>query len=250
MKIVSWNVAGVDACLKKGLLEFMKKENADVYCFQEMKATPEKMPDFPNEYKAFHSYAQKKGYSGVSILSKIEPSAVIYGIGEEEFDSEGRAITLEFKDFFLINIYFPHAHRELKRLSFKLKFNRIFLEFCKRLKKLKPIVIASDFNVAHTEIDLTNPKPNKNNAGFTESERKWFDSFLKEGYIDTFRKFVKDGGHYTWWAYRNNARERNIGWRIDYLIISFSLSDKLVKSKILNEVFGSDHCPISLELNN
>lgn len=248
MKIVSWNVNGINACANKGLIDFMNKESADIYCFQEVKATKDKIPKLIDNYNEFHSHAQKKGYSGVSVFSKVKPISVMEGIGNEIFDSEGRILTLEFENVFIVNVYFPHSHRELKRLDFKLQFNKEFLVFCKKLEKTKPVIIASDFNVAHTEIDLKNPKPNEKNAGFTIQERNWFDSFLKEGYIDTFREFVKEGGHYTWWAYFNNARERNIGWRIDYFVISKSLKNKLIESKILKEVLGSDHCPILLEI--
>ena len=248
MRIISWNVNGINACIKKGLIDFMKKENADIYCFQEVKATKEKIPQGLGEYHEFHSHAQKKGYSGVSIFSKIKPLSLIEGIGNLGFDSEGRALTLEFNGFYLINVYFPHSSRELKRLGFKLEFNKLFLEFCKRLEKIKPIIIASDFNVAHKEIDLKNPKLNEKNAGFTIEERNWFNDFLNRGFIDSFREFVKGGENYTWWSYRNNARERNIGWRIDYFILSKSLRDKLQKSDILKDIYGSDHCPIRLEI--
>ncbi len=250
MKIISWNVNGINACLNKGLLEFMNKESADVYCFQEVKATKEKIPKLIEGYLEFHSHAQKKGYSGVSTYSRIKPISIIEGIGNQIFDSEGRILTLEFDDFFIINVYFPHSHRELKRLDFKLKFNKDFLSFCKKLEKTKPVIIASDFNVAHKEIDLKNAKSNEKNAGFTIEERNWFDSFLKEGFVDTFREITKEGGHYTWWAYFNNARERNIGWRIDYFVLSRSLRDRLQKSDILKDVLGSDHCPISLEIDS
>jgi exodeoxyribonuclease III len=248
MKIISWNVNGINACAGKGLADFMKKEGADIYCFQEVKATKEKIPKLLEGYNEFHSHAQKKGYSGVSTFSRIKPLSVVEGIDNPAFDSEGRFITLEFEDFFLINAYFPHSHRELRRLNFKLEFNREFLKFCKRLEQRKPVVIASDFNVAHKEIDLRNPKPNEKNAGFTIEERNWFDGFLKEGFVDTFRDFDKAGGNYTWWAYRNKARERNIGWRIDYFVISQTLRNKLAGSRILKDVLGSDHCPISLEM--
>jgi len=250
MKIVSWNVNGINACVNKGLIEFMKSENADVYCFQEVKATKEKIPKVSDSYHEFHSHAKKKGYSGVSMFSKTRPLSVIEGINNLLFDDEGRTLTLEFDDFFLVNAYFPHSHRELTRLQFKLDFNKKFLEFCKKLKEKKAVIIASDFNVAHREIDLRNPRENQKNAGFTIEERNWFDSFLKEGFVDTFREFVKEGEHYTWWAYRNHARERNIGWRIDYMIISQSLRNKLTKSGILKSVLGSDHCPIFLELTD
>ena len=248
MKIISWNVNGINSCIKKGLIDFMKKENADIYCFQEVKATKEKMPQGLVDYHEFHSHAQKKGYSGVSVFSKIKPLSVIEGIGNKEFDSEGRTLTLEFDDFYLINVYFPHSSRELKRLDFKLEFNKLFLEFCKKLEKTKPIIIASDFNVAHKEIDLKNPKSNEKNAGFTIEERNWFDGFLNQGFIDSFREFVKEGENYTWWSYRNNARKRNIGWRIDYFILSKNLRDRLQKSDILKDILGSDHCPIGLEI--
>jgi exodeoxyribonuclease-3 len=251
MKIISWNVAGINASIKKGLIEFIKKENADIYCFQEVRASQENFPkELENlkEYKEYNVFANKKGYSGVSILSKIRPLKIIKGLGKENFDNEGRIITLEFDKFYLTNVYFPHSNRGLLRLNFKLKFNKAFLEFCNQLEKDKPLIIASDFNVAHQEIDLKNPKQNKKNAGFTLQEREWFDNFLKQGFIDTFREFVKDGGNYTWWAYRNKLRERNVGWRIDYFIISNKLRDNLVKSEILKDVFGSDHCPILLEI--
>ena len=164
------------------------------------------------------------------------------------FDSEGRVLTLEFQSFFLVNVYFPHSHRELKRLDFKLKFNNRLLDFCKKLEKKKPIIIASDFNVAHSEIDLRNPKQNTKNAGFTKEERAWFDSLLKAGFIDTFREFNKEGGNYTWWSYRNGVRERNIGWRVDYFVVNQKLKGRLKKSSILKDVLGSDHCPILLEI--
>ncbi len=245
MKIISWNVAGLRACLNKGLLDFIQKEAADAYCFQEVKSE-----DFPfiDEYNLFAMPAKKKGYSGVLIYSKLKPISVIKGVSNEEIDNEGRILTLEFEDFFLINAYFPHSNRELLRLDFKLKFNKLFADFCENLEKKKPLVIAGDFNVAHKEIDLRNPKQNMKNAGFTAEERAWFDSFLKQSHIDSFRQFCTEPENYTWWPYRNNCRQRNIGWRIDYIIISKILQDKLKSSVILKEILGSDHCPISLEL--
>lgn len=251
MKIISWNVAGINACIKKGLIKFIKEENADIYCFQEVRASQENFPkelENLNGYNTYNVFANKKGYSGVSIISKTKPLNVIEGLGKENFDSEGRVLTLEFERYYLINVYFPHSNRGLVRLDFKLNFNKEFLEFCNNLEKKKPLIIASDFNVAHQEIDLRNPKQNKKNAGFTLQEREWFDTFLKQGFIDTFREFTKDGGNYTWWAYRNKLRERNVGWRIDYFIISKKLKESLVNSKILKDVLGSDHCPILLEL--
>lgn len=251
MKVISWNLAGINASVKKGLINFMRREDSEIYCFQEVKASqsnyPKSLESFAG-YNSYHSYSKKKGYSGVSIFTKIKPLRVINGIGIEEFDNEGRVITLEFEEFFLINAYFPHSHRELTRLDFKLKFNRSFLEFCNKLREEKPLIIASDLNVAHKEIDLRNPKQNKKNAGFTPQEREWLDNFLKEGFIDTFREFNQEGGSYTWWTYRNKARERNIGWRIDYFVISKELKKRLIRSDILKDVFGSDHCPIVLEI--
>ncbi|MEK6899081.1 MAG: exodeoxyribonuclease III [Nanoarchaeota archaeon] len=249
MKIISWNVNGINACVNKGLIDFMDNENAEIYCFQEVKATKEKIPKLLNGYHEFHAHAEKKGYSGVSVFSKIKPISVKEGIGEEVFDKEGRVLALEFNDFFLINAYFPHSHRELKRLDFKLKFNGKFIEFCNELERIKPVIIASDFNVAHTEIDLAHPKNNDGNAGFTKEERGWFDGFLKERFIDSFREFTKESGHYSWWPYMNNLRQRNIGWRIDYFVVSKSLKDKMLNSLILKDVLGSDHCPVSLEIN-
>ena len=248
MKIISWNVNGINACCRKGLIEFINKEKADVYCFQELKASDEKIPQEIHDltYNSYYLMAEKKGYSGVSIHTKQKPLSVIKGIGNEQFDREGRVLAVEFKDFFLVNAYFPHSQRELARLGFKLDFNNEFSKFVLGLEKKKPVIIASDFNVAHKEIDLANPKQNKKNAGFTEEERSWFDDFLKNKYIDSFREFEKEGGHYTWWSYRNNLRERNIGWRIDYFVLSHNLKNQLKESKILSHVHGSDHCPILL----
>jgi len=200
MKIISWNVNGINACTNKGAIELLKKECADIYCFQEVKSQKDNIPKIFEEYYSFHSFAKKKGYSGVSIYSKIRPINVIEGIGIKEFDDEGRIIGLEFEDLFVINVYFPHSHRELKRLDFKLKFNKNFLDFCKKLEKTKPIIIASDFNVAHKEIDLKNPKSNMSNASFTPQEREWFDNLLKKGlliHLENLKKKEKItlGGH-------------------------------------------------------
>lgn len=249
MKIISWNVNGINAAIKKGLFEFMKKEDADIYCFQEIKISPKKTPLIPG-YESFWNPSKRNGYSGTAIFSKIKPLSVKKGIDVDEFDKEGRVITLEFKNFFLVNAYFPHSSRDLSRFDFKLNFNKNFLRFCEKLGKQKSIIIASDFNVAHKEIDLANPKQNEKNAGYTIEERNWFDGFLKKGYIDTFREFDSEGGNYTWWTYRFHARERNIGWRVDYFIISKDLKKKLVSSEILSKVMGSDHCPIRLVIKD
>jgi len=250
MKIISWNVNGLKSCINKGLLNFIKKENADIYCFQEIKISPSYVEQvaMPKGYFPIWYLGKKKGYSGLLNLSKEKPVALIIGLGKKDIDKEARVIAFEFKKFFFINVYFPHSHRKLTRLKFKLNFNKEFLKFCKRLSNKKPLIIGGDFNVAHKEIDLRNPKQNEKNAGFTLQERNWFDDFLKSGYIDTFREFVKEGGHYTWWTWRNNARKRNIGWRIDYLVISKKLIPRLYKAKILEKVIGSDHCPISMEI--
>ena len=252
MRIISWNVNGINSCVGKGLINFMQSDQAQVFCFQEVKASPEKIPQELKElsdFKGYYEFGEKKGYSGVSIYTKIEPLSVIQGLGSEEIDREGRVLTLEFKDFFLLNVYFPHSSRDLKRLDFKLNFNNKLLEFCEGLRKTKPIVIASDFNVAHKEIDLTNPKSNAKNAGFTIEERNWFDKLITSGYVDTFREFSQEPGNYTWWSYMRNARERNIGWRIDYFVVHKEFMSKVIKSEILNKVLGSDHCPIALDIN-
>lgn len=253
MKLISWNVNGLRACIKKGLADFLKKEKAEVYCFQETKLSSQVSlfdnPLIDEGYISFSASAKKAGYSGVTTHTKPTPVSFIEGIGQEQVDREGRVLTLEFNEFYLVNSYFPHTQRELKRLDYKLEFNSLFENFCNKLQRKKPLVICGDFNVAHKEIDLRNPRENTNNAGFTTEERKWFDKFLKEGYLDTFREFTKDGGHYTWWTYRNNARERNIGWRIDYFLVSRNLDRKVKSSKILKDVMGSDHCPIMLEID-
>ncbi|MHA1340994.1 MAG: exodeoxyribonuclease III [Promethearchaeota archaeon] len=254
LKIISWNVNGLNSCYKKGLLNFIKKENADIYCFQETKGSEKTIPNeayFISGYKTFWFQAERKGYSGVMTLcrSNLKPLTVIKGINDTETDNEGRVLTLEFDSFFLINAYFVNATRGLTRLDLKMRFNKQFLEFCNSLKKNKPLIACGDFNVAHTELDIANPKANQNHAGFTQQERDFFTEFLNNGYIDTFRMFVKEGGHYTWWSYIRNARAKNIGWRLDYFVVSEDIKDKVISSKILNNVYGSDHCPISLEIN-
>ncbi len=234
--------------MSKGLLGFLKKENADFVCLQEVKSDPSFIDFAKLGYRMAYFPARKKGYSGVLTLYKQEPLSIAKGIGKTKFDDEGRVLTLEYSKFYLVNAYFPHTQRGLLRLPFKLAFNKAFETFCRGLRKKKSVVIAGDINVAHREVDLRNPKQNKNNAGFTPVEREWFDGFLKSGYVDTFREFVSSGGKYTWWPYRNNCRERNIGWRIDYFLVTQDLRKKLVNSQILKDVRGSDHCPVSLEI--
>ncbi len=224
----------------------MKKQAADFYCFQEVKSHEDIQY---SDYLCYTFKAKKKGYSGLTIFTKHKPLNIIYGINKEEIDNEARVLTLGYKDYFLINVYFPHSGRTLERLNFKLNFNKEFESFCKKLEHNKPLIIVGDFNVAHRDIDLANPKQNKKNAGFTIQERNWFGDFLEKDLVDTFRLFNKNNGNYTWWTYRSGARYRNIGWRIDYAIVSKSFVDNVKKSEILKEVLGSDHCPISLTID-
>jgi exodeoxyribonuclease-3 len=249
VKIISWNVNGINSCAKKGLLEFMSKEGADVYMFQELKSSKETInPELLHlkKYNLVLSYSHKRGYSGVACYYKRKPLKITKGLGVEKFDREGRTITLEFKDFYLLNVYFPHSSRDLSRLGFKLEFNKAFMKYVEKLRKKKHVIIGSDFNVAHKEIDLANPKGNKKNAGFTPQEREWFTTYLSKGWVDTFREFNKEPGNYTYWTFMNNARARNIGWRIDYFVVNEEFKKKVKKSEIFSKVMGSDHCPISL----
>jgi exodeoxyribonuclease-3 len=248
MKLISWNVNGINSCMNKGLLDFMKKENADAYCFQEIKVSPKKLPEIKG-YEQIWYPAKKKGYAGTAVFVREKPLSVIKGIGDKTIDDEGRVIVLEFRKFYLMNIYFPYSGRDLSRIKFKMKFDDLIMKFCEKLRKKKPVVIASDFNVAHEATDLAKPKENEGNAGFHPEERKWFGSFLQKGYVDTFRIFTKEGGHYTWWSWRFNARNRNIGWRVDYFVVSKNLKSRVKKSWILKDVLGSDHAPIGLVLN-
>ncbi len=253
MKIVSWNINGINACVRKGMMDFISENDADIYCFQELKASPEKIPEAIHALEGYHKYwhfAEKKGYSGVGFLSKRKPESVIEGIGVEEFDREGRFLALVFEEFVLINTYFPHSSRDLSRMEFKLRFNQKYQQAIKQIRSefARPLIMTGDFNVAHTEDDIARPKDNVKNAGFTPKERAWFTKFLEEGYVDTFRLFTEGNGHYTWWSYMHNARARNIGWRIDYFAVEKSIEQWVQKSIILPEVLGSDHCPIALTL--
>lgn len=250
MKIISWNVNGIRAVIKKGFCDFLKDNDPDVICIQEIKADPEvikKEVEITNRYKTYWNSAEKKGYSGVAIFTKTKPLSVIKGI-ETEADDEGRVLTLEFEEFFLVNAYFVNAKRGLLRLEGKIQFNNDFLRFTENLKKQKPVVMCGDFNVAHKEIDLTNPKSNEFNAGFSKEERESFTEILSKGYIDTFREFEKGEGHYTWWSYMFHARAKDIGWRIDYFLITENLRKQLKNSIILKEVMGSDHCPVQIDM--
>ncbi len=252
MKIVSWNVNGIRAAKKKGLFDFIGKNQADLYLFQEIKIGAEdineELKNIPH-YNSFWNPAFQKGYSGVATYCRQSPKEIIKGIGDQRIDKEGRVLTLEFPHYFLINAYFPNSQRSLERLKFKLAFNQLFAEYCLSLSKKKPLIIGGDFNVAHQEIDIARPKQNQNHAGFTEEERNWFGMFLEQGYLDTFRQLTSEDGHYTYWAYFYEARKKNIGWRIDYFLISQKLKGKLKKASILDTIEGSDHCPISIDID-
>ncbi|EAC2401444.1 exodeoxyribonuclease III [Listeria monocytogenes] len=250
MKLISWNVNGLRAAVKKGFLEYFEEVDADIFCLQETKLQEGQIElDLP-AYKDYWNYAVKKGYSGTAIFTKVEPLSVQYGLGVPEHDTEGRVITLEFEEFFMVTVYTPNSQAELKRLDYRMTFEDAILEYVKNLDKTKPVVLCGDLNVAHEEIDLKNPKTNRKNAGFSDEERAKFSAFLDAGFIDSFRYFYPDlTDAYSWWSYRMNARARNTGWRIDYFVVSERLKDKLVDAKIHADVLGSDHCPVELELN-
>ena len=250
MRILSWNVNGLRAVQKKGFADWVRKARPDILCVQESRALPEQVgPDWPRTFEAYWNPAEKKGYSGVLTLSKPAPLKVTRGIGVDMHDREGRVLTTEYEDFFLVNVYVPNAQRSLARLPYRQDWDRAFLAFLKKLKRRKPVVFCGDFNVAHTEIDLANPKSNKNTHGFTAEERAGFDAFVQAGFLDSFREFEPEGRHYTWWSNMNNARARNVGWRIDYFMISANLRPRLKRAFILPEVMGSDHCPVGIELS-
>ncbi|EJK6742441.1 exodeoxyribonuclease III [Listeria monocytogenes] len=250
MKLISWNVNRLRAAVKKGFLEYFEEVDADIFCLQETKLQEGQIElDLP-AYKDYWNYAVKKGYSGTAIFTKVEPLSVQYGLGVPEHDTEGRVITLEFEEFFMVTVYTPNSQAELKRLDYRMTFEDAILEYVKNLDKTKPVVLCGDLNVAHEEIDLKNPKTNRKNAGFSDEERAKFSAFLDAGFIDSFRYFYPDlTDAYSWWSYRMNARARNTGWRIDYFVVSERLKDKLVDAKIHADVLGSDHCPVELELN-
>ncbi|MBC1482286.1 exodeoxyribonuclease III [Listeria sp. FSL L7-1509] len=250
MKLISWNVNGLRAAVKKGFLEYFDSVDADVFCLQETKLQAGQIDlDLP-AYKDYWNYAVKKGYSGTAIFTKKEPLSVQYGLGMEEHDMEGRVITLEFEKFFMVTVYTPNSQAELKRLDYRMTFEDAILAYVKKLDETKPVILCGDLNVAHKEIDLKNPKTNRKNAGFSDEERAKFTAFLEAGFVDSFRYFYPDlEDAYSWWSYRMNARARNTGWRIDYFVVSERLKDNLVDAKIHPEVLGSDHCPVELELN-
>jgi exodeoxyribonuclease III len=249
MKLLSWNVNGIRAALKAGFLDFVKKDQPDILCIQETKAQEEQVSLTLPGYQQYWSSADKKGYSGTATFTKKKPLAVTFGIGMDNHDREGRLITAEYPDFFLVNVYAPNAQHGLPRLDYKRQWDKDFLAFIKKLEKKKPVIFCGDLNVAHQEIDLANPKENRRNAGFTDEERADFSKALSAGFVDTFREFHKEGGQYTWWTYRFNARKRNIGWRIDYVVMSQRLRPRLKDAFILKDVTGSDHCPVGVLLS-
>ena len=250
MKLVSWNVNGLRAVMGKGFMDSFNALDADVFCLQETKLQEGQIElDLPG-YTQYWNYAEKKGYSGTAVFTKVKPLNVTYGIGVPEHDHEGRVITLEFEDFYFITVYVPNSQRELTRLSYRQEWERDFLKYICGLEKSKPVIYCGDLNVAHKEIDLKNPKSNHGNAGFTDEERECFTKVLDSGYIDTFRYFYPDKADiYSWWSYMFHAREKNAGWRIDYFVASDKLKDKLVDAKIHTDIFGSDHCPVELDIN-
>ena len=249
MKIISWNVAGMRACLKKGFIDFFNKVNADIICLQETKLLDSELTFRPDGYEIYLNPAERKGYSGVMIYTKIKPLNVTYGMGIEEHDKEGRMITLEFNDFYLITIYVPNSKDGLVRLDYRMTWDEAFREYITKLEKNKPVIFCGDLNVAHKEIDIASPKTHQRSAGFTIEERESFSKTLDLGYIDSYRYYNPDKVIYTWWSYLGHAREKNLGWRLDYFIVSKKLESKMKNSKILNAILGSDHCPIQLEVN-
>ncbi|NLK98357.1 MAG: exodeoxyribonuclease III [Epulopiscium sp.] len=249
MKLISWNVNGLRACMKKGFMDFFNEVNADIFCIQETKLQEGQIDLEFEGYYQYWNYAEKKGYSGTAIFTKIQPLNVSYGIGYEEHDKEGRVITLEFDKYFVVTVYTPNSQRGLARLDYRMEWEDAFLGYLKKLEETKPVIFCGDLNVAHKEIDLKNPKPNRNNAGFTDQERSKFDQVVNNGFIDTFRYFYPDKTDaYTWWSYMFNARANNAGWRIDYFCVSESLKDELKDAMIYADVLGSDHCPVGLEI--
>ncbi|WP_104697725.1 MULTISPECIES: exodeoxyribonuclease III [unclassified Helicobacter] len=247
MQLISWNVNGLRACMNKGFMEFFRKIDADIFCIQESKMQKEQADFSFDGYFDYWNSAEKKGYSGVVILSKKEPLSVAYDMGIEHHDKEGRIICAEYDDFYLVNVYTPNSKRELERLEYRMHWEDDFRAYLKNLEKKKPVIVCGDLNVAHQEIDLKNPKTNRRNAGFTDEERSKMTELLESGFIDTFRYFYPDlRDAYSWWSYMGKARENNTGWRIDYFLCSKIFSQRLVDAKIYPEVFGSDHCPVGL----
>ncbi|MBS6547405.1 MAG: exodeoxyribonuclease III [Butyricicoccus pullicaecorum] len=249
MKLISWNVNGLRACVGKGFFEFLAAEQPDMMCLQETKLQPEQAPAIEGGYFDYWNSADKKGYSGTALFSKTEPLSVSYDLGIDKHDHEGRVITAEYDDFYLVTVYVPNSQNELKRLDYRMQWEEDFRAYVKRLDEKKPVIICGDMNVAHQEIDLKNPKTNRKNAGFTDEERAKMTDLLGAGFVDTWRYFHPDTeGVYSWWSYRFKAREKNAGWRIDYFLVSERLMDRVKDARILTDVLGSDHCPVVIEL--
>ncbi|MCY8786721.1 exodeoxyribonuclease III [Bacillus inaquosorum] len=251
MKLISWNVNGLRAVMRKmDFLSYLKEEDADIICLQETKIQDGQVDLQPEDYHVYWNYAVKKGYSGTAVFSKQEPQRVMYGIGIEEHDQEGRVITLEFENMFVMTVYTPNAKRGLERIDYRMQWEEALLSYILELDQKKPVILCGDLNVAHQEIDLKNPKSNRNNAGFSDQERGAFTRFLEAGFIDSFRHVYPDlEGAYSWWSYRAGARDRNIGWRIDYFVVSERLKDQIEDASISADVMGSDHCPVELMIN-
>lgn len=250
MKLVSWNVNGIRACLKKDFMTFFNNIDADLFCIQETKAHSSQVEISIPNYTQFWNSAEKKGYSGTLILAKNHPINYMNGLGIAKHDNEGRVITLEYENFYLVTVYTPNSKRDLSRLSYREnEWDIDFLDYVREIEKIKPVIFCGDLNVAHQEIDLKNPKSNERNAGFTKEERKGFDNIVSSGFIDTFRKLNQEGDNYTWWSYMGGSRSRNVGWRIDYFCISGSLENKLISADIHEDILGSDHCPVSIEID-
>lgn len=248
MKLISWNVNGLRACVGKGFFDFLAAEQPDMMCLQETKLQPEQAPQIEGYYEYWNS-AEKKGYSGVALFSKTEPQAVTCGLGIDEHDHEGRVITADYGEFYLVTVYTPNSQNELKRLDYRMHWEDDFRAYLQKLDAEKPVIVCGDMNVAHKEIDLKNPKTNRRNAGFTDEEREKMTALLDAGFTDTFRHFYPDlEGAYSWWSYRFKAREKNAGWRIDYFLVSNRFADRVKDARILSDVFGSDHCPVLIEV--
>lgn len=249
-KLISWNVNGLRSCMGKGFMDFFDSVDADIFCLQEIKLSEGQIEWNKENYYSYWNYAEKKGYSGTAVFSKEKPLSVKYGIGIDEHDHEGRVITLEFENFYMVTVYTPNSQRELTRLEYRMKWEDDFRNFLNDLRKTKPVVVTGDMNVAHKEIDLKNPKTNRKNAGFTDEERQKMTELLDSGFIDTFRYFYPDAEQrYSWWSYMFKSREKNAGWRIDYFLASKELEDRLISAEIHDEVLGSDHCPIELVID-
>jgi exodeoxyribonuclease-3 len=249
VKLISWNVNGLRAIVRRNFLEFLAHETPDILCLQETRAHPDDVEQlWPSHYTTYWNTASKKGYSGTAIFTRSRPLNIIKGIGHPVHDGEGRVLTAEFADYFLANVYVPNSQRALTRLEYRLQWDRAFLRFLRKLEETKPVILCGDFNVAHTELDLANPRANMKNHGFTPQERAGFSAFLRAGFLDTFREFETGGGHYSWWSPMAQARSRNVGWRLDYFLISGRLRPRLHSAFIRHQVLGSDHCPVGIEL--